>query len=403
MKWLPGLVVMLSTVTSHGLAQSTSGNDRRVVVPLEAVADDRPAPFFAGLTNIFFAPLDGAMRDSVRIAPGWMHPEIADVIDRPSLRKVRVLRFSTEGDTTRRYVLDTAGTLDFTNVPLLHFERVGEMMVAGARLGIRTVAGREVAVPLQVMYAGKYTYARIAEARMGHAEIANKRYAVRVQPRSRNDPFYTTGGGTQFLVDFDADGAFAQGAARLINGRPVAAEEVQPDAPFALGGISYEIESIDSAGSRLTLRPSTRTTAVAPGFKHPPFVAPDLSGRTFTLQADRRRPTLLEFWSIECPFSEGIRESLNALYLDKRDQFSWIAMSRETNAAAVEEFLRSKPRSARVVLGDSATWSRFNPNTSTPLFVLIDTQGTVAFVTSGASALPAIAAKLDELLAGKVR
>jgi hypothetical protein len=59
--------------------------------------------------------------------------------------------------------------------------------------------------------------------------------------------------------------------------------------------------------------------------------------------------------------------------------------------------MRSKPRLAQVVLADTATWNRFNPSTVTPLFILLDPQGTIAYVTSGADALPAIVAKLDEL------
>lgn len=312
-------------------------------------------------------------------------------------RKFRVLRYTIEGDTTRRYVLDTAGTLDFTNGLPLTFERIGEVMVARASVRVRAASGQEVTVPIQVMYAGKYTYARITEMRTGYAEIGNRKYAVRVQPRSRGHPFYANTIGTRFLIDLDSDGVFSTATSRLVNGRPVASEEAEPETPFALSGVYYDIESIDPLGSMLVLRPTTSTTAVAAGFKPPQFVALDLTGRTVTLSNSQQKPILLEFWSTECPYSEAIRESLNALYSSRSEEFAWIAMSRETSGATVGEFLRSKPRLAQVVLADTATWKRFNPKPITPLFVLLDSQGTIAYVTSGADALPAIVAKLNEL------
>jgi thiol-disulfide isomerase/thioredoxin len=381
MKYFAWILGLISYVPFQSGAQVRSDTSRRVVIPLERAVDDRPAPYFSGQTNIFFSPVPEAAVDSVIMGKGWIRPELADVIDHAALQKVRVLRYATEGDTTRRYVLDTAGTLDFTKGILLNFERIGELMVAKVPLRIRAAGGQEVTVPLQVMYAGKYSYARIAEMRIGTAEIGNRKYAVRVQPRSRNHPFYTITGGTRFLIDFDADGVFSTGTSRLVNGRPVASEEYQPDAPFAVSGMWYDVESIDSLGSKLVLRPTTKTTAVAAGFKPPQFVALDLAGRTVTLSTRQRKPILLEFWSTECPYSEAIRDSLNALYSNRNGQFAWIAMSRETDGATVGEFMRSKPRLAQVVLADTATWNRFNPSTVTPLFILLDPQGTIAYVT----------------------
>lgn len=393
-----GLVIAAALGAPACLAQTMPANASDLVVQLSRVPDDQPTPYYSGLTNIFFEPLAGVMKDSVSLHPDWSNPEIAGVVESPSLQAIRAVRFRAGGDTAFRYVLDTAGTLDFTNGVALRFAPVGNMMVADTPLRIRSMSGPEVFVPLQVMYTGKYTYARIAEARVGQVTIGGVTHVIRVHPRSRNNPFYSLGTGTRFLVDLDGDGRLAESAAQMINGRPIAAEEVQPDIPFSLGGTAYEVTSIDSIGMTLVLRRSTRTVAVAPGFKPPSFQARDLSGKSVVLRTDGRRPTLLEFWSIECPYSEAVREKLNGIYGARRDRMSWIAMSRETDHTAVSQFVRDKPRTGAVVLGDSVTWHAFNPITVTPLFVLLDAQGRVAYAASGANVLPAIEAKLDELM-----
>ncbi len=397
MKCLALILGLVVCVPFQAGAQGRADTARRIVIPLERAVDNQPTGALSGQTNIFFSPVPESGVDSVRMAKEWMRPEIADVVDQAGVQKVRVLRYTIEGDTTRRYVLDTAGTLDFTKGLPLTFERIGEVMVAKASVRVRAASGQEVTVPIQVMYAGKYTYARITEMRIGSAKIGNRQYAVRVQPRSRGHPFYANTVGTRFLIDLDSDGVFSTATSRLVNGRPVASEEAEPETPFALSGVYYDIESIDPLGSTLVLRPTTSTTAVAAGFKPPQFVALDLAGRTVTLSNSRQKPILLEFWSTECPYSEAIRESLNALHASRSEEFEWIAMSRETDSATVGEFLQSKPRLAQVVLAEAATLKRFNPKPVTPLFVLLDSQGTIAYVTSGADALPAIVAKLDEL------
>jgi hypothetical protein len=108
---------------------------------------------------------------------------------------------------------------------------------------------------------------------------------------------------------------------------------------------------------------------------------------------------LLEFWSVDCHFSELARPRLNDLVTRLRGApFRWVALAREDDSAAVQRHLADHPMNATVALHDSAAWAAYDPGIATPLFYVIDEHGVVRFRAVGTSAVNAVAAKIAELL-----
>jgi thiol-disulfide isomerase/thioredoxin len=160
-----------------------------------------------------------------------------------------------------------------------------------------------------------------------------------------------------------------------------------------------EFASIDSAGTRLGVRPSRTRVAAVEGLESPALSGESLDGARYRLAPRAVAVTLIEFWSTECVFSERARPTANDLAASTRGAgFAWVAVARERDRAAVEQYLVTHPMTAHVVLPDSSAWQEYNPMGITPLFVVVDRQGVVRYRAAGASAIKPVAAKVKELL-----
>jgi thiol-disulfide isomerase/thioredoxin len=297
-------------------------------------------------------------------------------------------------------VVDTAGTLDYTGGQQLQFRRERSVRVADIRLTVRSVSGAVQSLPYQILLADDgYTYARIAEYRAGRVTIDGREYPLRVRPRSRNHPFYSVDPGTVLLADIDGDGQLSEQAAGLVGGRPAAAEQITPGTPFRLGRQPLQLAQVDSAGTRLVLRPWSGGAAAVEGFRAPALRGERLAGGQYELP---RRPgdlTLVEFWATDCPYSERVRPATNALASSLGGQrFRWVGVVKGSDRNAIKEYLATHPLGAEIVLADAATWAAYNPEASTPLFVVIDSDGIVRHRAMGASTMDSVAARVRRLL-----
>ena len=368
-------------------------------IVLERVADPSPEPW-TGLTNIFFAPLPDSLRARAQLGGAWTAPEIAAVVEGAGLTPIFALRFHEAGRSEYHYVVDTAGHLDFAHGRHLTFQRRDNVIIADVELEVQSTSGARVRLPYQILASDDgYTYARIAEYRHGRLRVGAREYALKVQSASRNDPFFALTPGTTFMVDLDGDGMIAEKAAVTAGGQAMAAEQVIPGAPFVVAGTVLEFAAIDSAGSRLVVRPSRTRVAAIEGLEAPTLPGESLDGAPYRLDPHANAVTLIEFWSTECAFSERARPAANVLAKEAGGSgFAWVAVVRERDRVAVQRHLVEHPMSASVVLPDSSAWEAWNPAGITPLFVLIDRQGIVRYRAAGASAITAVATKVKELL-----
>lgn len=372
-----------------------------VVVALSAYSDLAPTQW-RGITNLFYQPIVGATRDSVRTLASWTDADLDDVISSPSVRRVPILRFRASGDTAFRFAIDTVGNLDFTGAPMLSFTRQGKVLVASIDLTIRSASGSWRRVPYQILRSNDgYTYARIAEYRTGLFVINGDSFAVRVRNSTRGHPFFGVNTGTVFLVDMNRDGQFSETAALTVDGRPVAAEQVIASTPFELSGQFYELSAIDSSGTTLRIRRSHREFAVAVNRRAPELKAKVISGGEFVLSRQVGKLVLISFWATDCPHSERIRVAANELVTRYGTSFTWMAMAKDTSRKTIEKHLTDHPINGVVALPDSSAWTTYNPMDATPVFVIVDRRGIVRFRAEGAAALSAVSAKLDELYAGR--
>lgn len=366
-----------------------------VIVRLDRAVDPSPSPL--GLTNIFFDSASPEIQRAMRTGDGWTGIQIADVVMGEGLRTIYAARFKMPGSDQIHYVVDTAGNLDFAHAQPLTFEPHPHLLVAHLDLDVRTTGGTHRRIPYQVWVSDDgYTYARIAEYLTGSIRVGGKDYATKIRGASRDEPFYSPGPGTVFLIDLDGNGEIAEKPSVTSNGAPAAAEQVMARTPFMLAKEAWEVADLDSMGSRLVIRRTKTRVAAVENFKAPQLVARTLSGRSYRL-SKQSGVVLVEFWSVSCGFCEKARPAANELADAKRGAFTWLAVARETDRVEIDRFLTAHPMSATVALYDSAAWTTYNPTGVTPLFFVVDKKGVIRFRGAGASAIEAVAAQVKML------
>ena len=398
---LVGMLLALAAACASGVgaARTRESLPREIFVSLTQVPDRTPDRW-RGMSNLFMDSLPPATTDSVRTPSEWTSMKLTDIVSNAGLRSIRVLRFTTNGNPQPQYAVDTVGDLDFTHAPVLTFERYKNILVANIELTIRATSGNERRVPYQVLVSDDgYTYARIADFRTGTIRVDGRDFAVRVRNLTRGHPFYAPNAGTEFMVDLNGDGQFAERATVTVEGRPVAAEQVLAETPFMLAGRMFEVADIDSAGFRLRIRPSTREVAVAENRRAPEFVANQLPTGVFRLSQQVGKVVLIEFWATDCKYSEQVRVAANELVAKYGSKYIWVAVAKDTGRSDIEMHLAKYPMHAIVTMPDSAAWATYDPAGATPTFVVVDQRGIVRFRAEGASSIGAVTAKLDELFA----
>jgi thiol-disulfide isomerase/thioredoxin len=388
--------IILPVASLPQIASSqSSGPVSGVIVRLDRAVDSSPSPL--GLTNIFFVPPSPEIQRAMRTGEGWTGIQIADVVMGEGLGTIDAARFKVPGSDQMHYVVDTAGNLDFAHAQPLTFEPHPHLLVAHLDLDVHTTGGTHRRIPYQVWVSDDgYTYARIAEYLTGRIRVGGKDYATKIRSASRDEPFYSPGPGTVFLIDLDGNGEIAEKPSVTSNGAPAAAEQVMARTPFMLAKKAWEVADLDSMGSRLVIRRTKTRVAAVENFKAPQLVVRTLSGRSYRL-SKQSDVVLVEFWSVSCGFCEKARPAANELADAERGAFTWLAVARETDRAEIERFLAAHPMSATVALYDSAAWTTYNPIGVTPLFFVVDKKGVIRFRGAGASAIDAVAAKVKVL------
>ena len=351
------------------------------------------------MSNLFYQPSAPAWRDSIRVPAGWTDIETDELISARQVTPIRVLRFRAAGDTAWRFVVDTAGSLDFTQAPVLTFVRQGTVQVASLNLTLRSASTVLRRMPFEVLRSDDgYTYGRIAEYRAGQIEIDGKNFGVRVRNISRGRPLFDLDGSAVVLVDLDGDGVVAERASVTVGGRPASAEQVGAGSAFSLNGRLYELASIDPLGSFLRLRERSAKGAVGLDLPAPEVHARQLDGADFRLSKQRGKVVLLSFWATDCAPSASVRPALNEVVSTYGSAVVWAAMAKDTSRADIDTFLNKTPMSGVVLHSDASTWRVYNPDVATPVFIIIDAKGVVRFRATGALSIDAVRAKLRELL-----
>ena len=387
-------LVLIFLTMSIALVSVAFGQDTIAVSLKRAVLPDTGQ--LTGITNIFFDKPDSL---HLRYPSGWKNVEIASLLSNEIFLPINIIRYTDPSDSIR-YVVDIHRHSNFDNKPVLKFRTLPHISIANVPLTITRKSSHESwSVAYQVILADGYAYARISEYRLGVVTLGHDRYPILMRPSNRNSPYFSLSGETLCFIDRNRDGYFANNWRIAEGGGILASEEVSLSEPFIVAEQKWEAVSVDSAGTTLLLKRSSKPEALSIGFQAPGLQFADLNGLRHDLAEARGKVVLLTFWSTNCPFSERIRPSLNSMIgqYDSKS-FSAIALSRETDVNETKRYLENHPYEGTLGIPDSTMWHTYNSRTTTPLFYLIDRNGTIALIGSGASMVPVLRSMIQKLL-----
>jgi hypothetical protein len=362
------------------------------VIPLIAFTDTRTDSLW-GMSNVFFEPSAGMP------TPATVHTardvQTALIIDRPEAH-LRALRWR-EADSTWQYAVDTDADGDFSRETPLAFRRAananGQVWMADFVVRIKA---RDVR--LQFVYVDNYTYVRPRETYIGVWEERGERFTVRIRPRNRSGAVGLSSDEVEVAIDLDRDGAFRIRRDSSTSAIRTVKEDVG-NAPFRLGTRAWRVTSVTATALTLTTV-DTSTSAVSEG-----FIAPQLAVRMFgtnrivdVARAAGDSLTVIEMWSVDCPFSERSRPVLNALHAElATTRVRWFSIPREREATSIEKSLTAHPRSLPVATVTADDWARYNPMTITPTWIVIDARAKIVLHETGADRLSLVRAAIHRL------
>jgi thiol-disulfide isomerase/thioredoxin len=346
--------------------------DRQRVVELERVADtgcDQPG----GWTNLFFTGDADTAEGSVAVFAETASGLMIEVVRRD----------------------DGSGEMQYSfRVSPVRAEQVLEF--APTELGRCATAELHVegvAHPLrmQVATAEEWVYGRIAEYRAGYMATDGFNARIEIHPRSRAAIGLNTLENVEIFVSRDGTDEIRTASQRLETGEVLFSDEAGE--AFLLGKTAFAIDSLSTDSRRLYLSEIDDAALPYRGFEAPEFAGTDLDGNPHHLSDHLGEVVVIEFWSTECVFSEIARPQANHLAAElEATSGTLIAMARESDVEMLNVHLESHPRASIVLLRDEETWQRWNPETATPLYYVIDSDGRVLLRERGARAVRLAAA-----------
>jgi thiol-disulfide isomerase/thioredoxin len=362
------------------------------------IEDAESVENFHGMSNIFFQPAS----EEFTFSQSWKNPEVAILSEPDGFKPVHVLRYETTDDK-RKYLADTDSDFDFTDEDKLTFINKNDQSVADVIIQLKSINNEHtLPVNFQIVKIQDWRYGRISEHRQGKISLNGVEYEVKMYPGTRNHPIYESSSWLNFLVDLNKDGKFSDRWQVEDGGSLLNSEKIDVTQLFALNNETFQITSIDSTGKVVSLKRSEQDSAAAEGFNIPNYKTTTLQNNKSDLYTYLDKPTILEFWSTSCPFSEAARPEINQLYESHNDQFNLISTPREKGLDEIENHLESHPKKGVLLLRDEKTWEELNPLPVSPLYYLIDRNGEIIMKAQGASAVKLLKVKLNQMISEDV-
>jgi len=139
------------------------------------------------------------------------------------------------------------------------------------------------------------------------------------------------------------------------------------------------------------------------GTKPKSFTAKMIDGEKVTLSSLKGKVVVLDFWATWCgPCVQALPKIVETVNAYPQDQVAFLALNQEEGAATVRKFMKARNLDFPVVLDSGAIGKQFSLE-SLPLTIVIDAQGQVAFVKTGAGPNDEVKLKaaIDQLLNGE--
>jgi cytochrome c biogenesis protein CcmG, thiol:disulfide interchange protein DsbE len=141
--------------------------------------------------------------------------------------------------------------------------------------------------------------------------------------------------------------------------------------------------------------------SVAIGRPAPDFALPDLDGNEVALSDFRGQVVLINFWATWCPPCRAEMPEMEMVYRSNRDDgFEILGVDQREDIELVRSFIDERGFSWVFVLDEDFDVSREYAAYSIPRSILVDRDGTVAHIWTGALTRSALERQLRELNIG---
>jgi len=367
-------------------------------VPLSRLVLPDIAHYHGSILLSFSKPAAGA----VTVPPQWQAVEMAEIVDNPRLEPAVAVRFR-DGDGSIKYAVASEGSTVFDSSSVLHFHTSGGRPIAYFSIITRPTGSADTAgrrIPCQIVLSKDRVIARLAECREGILQLGNQDFRIRIYAPSIDNPFFDISSKAVCLIDMNRDGNYSwKWRFDDANQAAIPSERISLTDPFSVDGNKLKALSIDPEGKVFTCSDFGSDTAAAVGFKAPAFTIADLEGTPRTLADLRGRVVLMTFWSTGCPYCERIRPQLDTLVAHcDTTQFQAICAAAETDRDEIAEFLRDQPYGGIIVPYAEQLWQTYDARGTTPVYYVIDRDGSVVYSGTGASAFSVV----EQILATKL-
>ncbi len=342
---------------------------------------------------------------TVTVPPQWTAVETAVMVENPRLQQVVVVRFK-DNRSVVGYAVANDGRTVFDSTSVLHFHPSGDRQIADFTITVRPKENTDTTgehFACKIFLSNNRVIARLAECREGTLQFRNRDYGIRIYAPSINNPFYNLSSDAVCLIDMNRDGTYSwKWRINDLDGTIISSERVKLTKPFNVDGQKLKAVSIDSAGTVFTCSDYLGDTAAIVGFLAPEFSVADLAGITHTLADMKGRVVLVTFWSARCPYCEKIRPRLDTL-VSRYDttQFQAISATVDSNRVAITKFLQNKPYGGIIVPYTEPLWKMYNSRRTTPVYYIIDWDGSVVFSETGASTFSIVERIIGNMLSNE--
>jgi cytochrome c biogenesis protein CcmG, thiol:disulfide interchange protein DsbE len=390
---IPITLILIPVLFLNALPGYTQ--EESITITLEKASYPQNEPLW-GISNIEFQDAGGIQ---IICPPEWTDLQIATVLESKDYLPVSCLSLKDiQGE--EQYVLDTDADFDFSDEPVLKFQKRKNMSIAGADILIQPLDGTPSYTRYYEIIIGVKgnSYARIAEYRKGMLRLDKKEYPIILRPIRRNKPAFDLSAGTQCLIDLDRDGDFSLRWRPDRSGNIIAPEQVPLNAPFRIDDQTYQATDVDIHGKKLVIEPVSVKTAPSIGFQAPAFEVTTFDNKTYSLKDFEGQTFLMEFWSPDCRFSEKVRSWVEYIVSKYGDRLTVLSIMIEPDKTEYEEFLKNHTMSSLAVQANDNLKESYNPGSTTPTFFVIDKNGTIQFKGAGISVIEVVDKLLGNIL-----
>jgi len=378
----------------NAYAQGHECSPEKITVKLSKVSQDiSSVDNFPNLNNLMFEEASYEYN-----FPPNSNKEKVAIVSQPKNNSPIVMGKFEAYDGNSVYALDTDYDQDFEDNEFLELYPKGTYEVAEQSirlLGDDDKLGSEL--NFHFVITENYDFVSHGSYLTGHIQYAEQNIPIKIINKSTNEPLFKNTSNLIALIDINQDEKFEQDWSIPDDGRIMPSEEFSLKEPILLFGKSWVFELSENA-EQLSLMQTEVDSASVTGFYFGDFELSKLDSSNFKLEDINHRFKLIEFWSINCPFSEKARTGINKIQDQFSDALIVISTPREQNLSVVKNHLEEHPKSGLQIHRHSNLWKTHNPEPVSPLYYLIDKNNVILMKIRGASAVKIIEEKLKSIL-----